>query len=54
MNRLIDELAEYDVRPRFRAMTARGSKRAGRALLVMLTRHSQENDEDPFRAQPAW
>ncbi len=41
MNRLIDELAtialaEYDSETRFRAMAARGSKRAGLALIDKL------------------
>jgi len=43
VNRLIDELAtvalaEYDTETRFRAMAARGSKRAGLALLDKLDR----------------
>ena len=43
INRLIDELAtaalaEYDSETRFRAMAARGSKRAGLALLDKLDR----------------
>ena len=41
LNHLIDELttvalAEYDTETRFRAMAARGSKRAGLALLAKL------------------
>jgi len=43
MNHLMDELAtvalaEYDTETRFRAMAARGSKRAGLALLAKLDR----------------
>lgn len=48
INRLIDELAtaalaEYDSETRFRAMAARGSKRAGLALLNKLDRAFAEN-----------
>jgi len=43
INRLIDELAtvalaEFDSETRFRAMSARGSKRSGLALLAKLDR----------------